>query len=309
MSALPFTGERFTPECVREMWYEHWHRYAFALPAMAGKRVLDCACGEGYGSAILAQRAASVAGVDLSAEAIAHARQRYGNVSNLQFHQGNALALPFADQSFDAVVSFETLEHLTEQEQLLAGFRRVLKDDGFLLISSPDKRVYSDLTGYQNEFHLKELYRDELLTLLTAQFPAIRVFGQKLMFQSTIIAEDGRLDRAALAFGEAGSSTISEQFALAPVYFIVACAAHESALPVLPGLHGFSDRGESVYRHYEHEIRKNMQAGQLLIERDQRIAALEAELSSVRAALAAIPPASPTTAAPKMPPFWRRWFG
>lgn len=306
MSALPFTGERFTPECVREMWYEHWHRYAFALPVLAGKRVLDCACGEGYGSAMLATRATLVDGVDLSAEAIAHAKARYGSAPNLQFHQGNALELPFADQQFDAVVSFETLEHLVEQEQLLAGFRRVLKQDGFLLISSPDKRVYSDLTGYQNEFHLKELYRDELLNLLQQYFPATRVFGQKLMFQSTIVAEDGGYERAALAFGAADRTEINEQFALDPVYFIVACAATESALPNLPGLHGFSDQNESVYRHYEHEIRKNMQAGQMLIERDQRIAILEAELAVAQRALAER--AVGSTPSAEALPFWRRWF-
>ena len=54
---LEFTGERFTPECVREIWYEHWHRYAFALPLARGRRVLDAACGEGYGSALLARDA------------------------------------------------------------------------------------------------------------------------------------------------------------------------------------------------------------------------------------------------------------
>ena len=54
-AALPFTGERFTPECVREIWYEHWHRYAFARRLGAGRRVLDAACGEGYGSALLAK--------------------------------------------------------------------------------------------------------------------------------------------------------------------------------------------------------------------------------------------------------------
>ena len=61
---LSFTGERFTPECVREIWYEHWHRYALAARYAAGRRVLDAACGEGYGSALLARHAKDVVGVD-----------------------------------------------------------------------------------------------------------------------------------------------------------------------------------------------------------------------------------------------------
>ena len=69
--SLPFTGERFTPECVREIWYEHWHRYAFARHLARSKRVLDAACGEGYGSAMLAPVAASVLGVDISHDAVA----------------------------------------------------------------------------------------------------------------------------------------------------------------------------------------------------------------------------------------------
>src|SRR5690625_2368849 len=65
-SALEFNGERFTPECVREMAYEHWHRYAWAAQVVAGKSVLDAACGEGYGSNLLAARARSVTGLDIS---------------------------------------------------------------------------------------------------------------------------------------------------------------------------------------------------------------------------------------------------
>ncbi|PJB71599.1 MAG: class I SAM-dependent methyltransferase, partial [Armatimonadetes bacterium CG_4_9_14_3_um_filter_66_14] len=84
MSNLPFTGERFTPECVREMWYEHYHRYAFARALVAGKSVADIACGEGYGAALLAQSASSVVGIDLSAEAINHAQQRYAAQTNLR---------------------------------------------------------------------------------------------------------------------------------------------------------------------------------------------------------------------------------
>ena len=138
---LDFTGERFTPECVREIRYEHFHRYAFARHFCEGAQVLDAACGEGYGAALLSASASSVVGVDISAEAIDHASQRYAKHPNLNFKQADVTHLPFADDSFDRVVSFETLEHLEEQEQLLSEFRRVLRPDGLLVISSPDKAI------------------------------------------------------------------------------------------------------------------------------------------------------------------------
>ena len=93
---LEFTGERFTPECVREIRYEHLHRYAFARELVAGKRVLDAACGEGYGAALLAGSAVAVTAVDRSAQAIGHARSRYG-ASNLDFREADCLELPFDD--------------------------------------------------------------------------------------------------------------------------------------------------------------------------------------------------------------------
>ena len=71
--ALHFDGERFVPECQREICYEHWHRYAFASQFAADLKVLDAACGEGYGAYLLAGSAAEVVGVDLSEEAVAHA--------------------------------------------------------------------------------------------------------------------------------------------------------------------------------------------------------------------------------------------
>lgn len=303
MSALPFTGERFTPECVREMWYEHWHRYALAAPILAGKRVLDAACGEGYGSRLLARSAAAVCGVDISAEAIGHARGRYGDCANLEFQVADCTALPFADASFDAIVSFETLEHLSAQDALLADFRRVLKPDGFLLISSPDKHVYSDLAGYRNEFHVKELYRDELLALIARHFPAHRLFGQKLAFQSVIWAQDQPIATAAVSTSSGPDLAPQATLTQAPVYFIVACAASADLLPSLPDLHLFGDQDESVYKHYEHEIRKNMQAGQIIQERDQRIAELEARIRD----FAARPDAHESAIKPKS--FWQRWFG
>ena len=71
---LEFSGERFTPECVREIWYEHIHRYAFAGELVRNKRVLDAACGEGYGAAHLARTARSVSAVDISETSISKSK-------------------------------------------------------------------------------------------------------------------------------------------------------------------------------------------------------------------------------------------
>ncbi|HVO89598.1 MAG TPA: class I SAM-dependent methyltransferase, partial [Casimicrobiaceae bacterium] len=114
--ALTFTGERFTPEVRGAIWYEHWHRYCAASRIAAGKRVVDAACGEGYGSLLLAGSAQSVVGVDIGAQAVEHARQRY-RAPNLRFECASVTALPLPDASVDVVVSFETIEHLAEQEE------------------------------------------------------------------------------------------------------------------------------------------------------------------------------------------------
>lgn len=273
---MEFTGERFTPECVREIWYEHWHRYAFARSLARGKRVLDAACGEGYGSAVLAAEATAVTGVDIDAQAIAHAQARYSGHANLRFLRSDVTALPFPDNAFDLVVSFETLEHLAQQERLLAEFARVLAADGVLVLSSPDKHTYSDLTGFRNEFHVRELYRDELVALLAPHFAHRRLFGQKLLFQSAIWSLDAAAQGHEAHVASAGGASLQAGLDYPPLYFIAVC----SRLPLPPGLPAlslFSDREESVYSHYNHEIRQNMAAG-------ARIAELEAEVERLRRA-------------------------
>jgi SAM-dependent methyltransferase len=299
---MEFTGERFVPECTREIWYEHWHRYQFACAVAAGKRVLDAACGEGYGSALLARTAQSVVGVDIDAVAVQHARARYGDQANLRFEQGDATALPAFATPFDLIVSFETLEHVAQQEQLVAGFARSLADDGLLIISSPDKRTYSDATGFRNEFHVRELYRDQFVALLGQHFPVVRLFGQKLLFQSAIWAESGAADGRAVTATVAPDG-VEAGLAYDPLYFIAVCAKRPLTA-ALPDLALFGDREESVYSHYNGEVRKNMAAG-------ARIAELEAGLEAVvreRDRLAAALERATSVAAPKAS-WWRRWLG
>jgi len=186
---LPWTGERFVPSCTGQLLYEHLHRYAVAAALADGKRVLDIACGEGYGSNLLAATAAKVIGVDIASEVIAHARQAYRK-ENLIFREGSCLNIPVEDHSIDLVVSFETIEHIDEPLAFLQEIKRVLAVDGALIMSSPDKAEYTDRTGATNPFHKRELYHEEFLLLLKQHFKRCRIGKQKLVAGSWIAADD-----------------------------------------------------------------------------------------------------------------------
>jgi SAM-dependent methyltransferase len=288
---LEFDGERFTPESVREIWYEHMHRYAFAGQFVRGKTVLDAACGEGYGSALLSRYANAVTGVDLSERAIEHARQRYP-LGNLEFHQGDCCRLSYEDQSFDCIVSFETIEHLEDQRKMLAEFERVLKPSGFLLISSPDKSVYSDEREFKNPHHVRELYADEFRDLLSGRFPVIRMFGQKLLFHSAIWPLESRSPgdpggRPSVHLQSQDGDGLREttEPVQKAMYLLAFCGSREDALPAVENaVRLFDDAEETVYRHYQHEIRKNMAAGAILAERDQALSEARAELDTCKIA-------------------------
>ena len=178
---MKFTGERFVPERVPEqMILEHLHRYHLAARLAAGREVLDAACGAGYGSAILAAQAVRVTGLDLSAETVAYASERYQSVTNVQYVQGSIAELPFADASFDMVVSFETIEHVPEELQyrFRSEIRRVLRPGGLLVMSSPDKHTYSELLHFDNEFHVREMYAPEFASFLQEVFPYTAFYRQ-----------------------------------------------------------------------------------------------------------------------------------
>jgi SAM-dependent methyltransferase len=172
---MEYTGERMVPEASDGLtFWEHVERYRFALEHVVGRRVLDIACGEGYGSAaILAAGAASVIGVDVSEEACLHARSKYG----LETRQGSAEAIPLAEGEVDVVVSFETIEHLHDVEGFIRECHRVLAPGGKLVISTPNLPVYHQRAP-DNPFHHHEMAREEFEALLGRHFHQLQMYGQ-----------------------------------------------------------------------------------------------------------------------------------
>ncbi|MEI9428625.1 methyltransferase domain-containing protein [Mesorhizobium sp. Cs1299R1N3] len=183
---MTFTGERFVPEEQGNIALEHLHRYLLASNLVAGKVVLDIASGEGYGSDLLAVHAKHVVGVDIASEAVEHARLRYKR-DNLEFKDGDCANIPLEDSSVDVIVSFETLEHHDQHERSFCEFKRVLKPGGFLVISSPDKKYYSDARNFNNKFHVKELYEDQFRQLIKQHFQNASFYSQRIVFGSLVL--------------------------------------------------------------------------------------------------------------------------
>jgi SAM-dependent methyltransferase len=186
---MQFTGEFYVPEQHGNIELEHVHRYLQATRIVAGKSVLDIACGEGYGSSLLAAAGATVTGVDISEEVIAHARARYPR-EGLSFLVGDCAAMPIADRSVDVVVSFETIEHHDQHDAMMREIKRVLRPDGCLLISTPDRLHYSIEPGSTNPFHVKELLEEEFKSLIRTHFRKAAFFGQRIAYGSAILSDE-----------------------------------------------------------------------------------------------------------------------
>jgi O-antigen biosynthesis protein len=185
---LEWTGERYVPQLRGTIALEHLHRYAFASYFLKGKEVLDIASGEGYGSDLLSKVAKSVNGVDVDELSVTHANRKYGT-TGLKFLAGDACSIPLEAQAVDAVVSFETLEHLEDHDAMLSEFKRVLKSGGLVIISSPEKHAYNQQNGHENPYHKKELDFQEFENLLKRHFKNVRIFGQYHLGGSAILPD------------------------------------------------------------------------------------------------------------------------
>lgn len=180
--------ERFVPEDQpgQLIEAEHQARYRWAANAAVGGEVLDAACGVGYGTAILARHGGDrTVGVDSSQEAIADAVARAGELA--EFFVGDLQDLPFDDASFDVVVCFEAIEHVFDRDRALDELRRVLRDGGLLLISSPNRRVFPP----GNPHHVYEYEPEELEDALRARFEQVMLYRQQTHLTSLIAGDRG----------------------------------------------------------------------------------------------------------------------
>jgi SAM-dependent methyltransferase len=171
---LQLTGERTLPDVPEEnYWYRrHLAVYEWIAERCAGKKVVDLACGEGYGSDLLASRAAEVIGVDANPEAHEHARLRYRR-PNLRFQRG--LVEDF-DERVDAVVFLQTIEHIHEPDRLL---ERIASAGEVAYISTPNRLTLAPPGAEKsdNPWHLREYDATEYRALLAAHFDRVELLG------------------------------------------------------------------------------------------------------------------------------------
>lgn len=189
--ALPLTGERTLPGVPAENYWFRRHEaaYRFALPHVAGRLVLEVGCGEGYGAALLAARAAQVTGIDYDARTVAHAAATY---SSARFLRGNLAALSVRSACVDVVATLQVIEHVWDHGEFLGECLRVLRPGGLLIVTTPNRLTFSPgLDAPVNPFHTKEFSAAELTALITGHGFAVAALhglhaGERL----------ARLDRA-----------------------------------------------------------------------------------------------------------------
>jgi len=271
---IEWTGERCVPWTGDlQVVYEHYHRYLLARLLVQGKRVLDLASGEGYGSALLAGKAAQVVALEIDPDSVAHSRETYV-LDNLEFVEGSMLDLSrLAAASFDVVTCFEALEHVTEHDELVAQVRRVLAPGGIFLTSTPDRLVYTEELHQHNPYHVRELSLAEFKDLLGTRFTNVRYWGQAVAVGSLIqpVDDDQPGGSNVFALGREGEDWV-DRGVYASTYYLA--AASDQELPPLPG--------QSVLVDVEFELVRNAQRA--ASER----ADAAAQLAEVRAAHAVL---------------------
>jgi 2-polyprenyl-3-methyl-5-hydroxy-6-metoxy-1,4-benzoquinol methylase len=286
-----FMRERYVPGTWSKLAeYEHMPRYALAKTLAAGRSVLDFGCGTGYGAAMMAETAAEVTGLDIDAAALAWAKASHHN-PRLSFRRHEDLGASLPGASFDLVTCFEMIEHVDHQTQkaAVAGIARLLKDDGLLLISTPNPDVTA-LYG-ANPYHLREMNEAEFRELLAPHFPYVHILRQ-YVHVGIAIGHDTAGEQLTTGFVASGAA------ATKPLAFIALCS--RQPLPDVPGrilfdqdtdyIAQFMHKANTLHKirleAYEQGARAHgltLRLEQITAERDARAEALHAKTNELRA--------------------------
>ncbi len=183
---MAVTIERFSQQAGwSPPWIRHEHigRYQWACTLIDGCRVIDAACGTGYGSKMMIDAGAlAVDAFDVSTEAVEEAKAVQGETETLRFATADVTKLPVDDHSCDAYVSFETIEHVDDDHALLAEAARVLKPGGKFICSTPNRNLLDPGTSIDdrpfNPFHVREYTPEEFEALLLTHFANVEYLGQ-----------------------------------------------------------------------------------------------------------------------------------
>lgn len=218
---LKDTGERMIPELHKgkNVYGAHIGRYQAGAEITEGKVVLDIACGSGYGTYLMAKKAKKVYGVDIDEQTIEYAKENYSG-NNIEYIVGDGVSIPLKDKSVDIVVSYETIEHIEKYDIFMKEVKRVLKDGGLFLLSTPNDVEY----GEGNHYHIHEFTYQELQDLVKQYFKFHKDYFQTLWLYSSILPLD--MQKSEWTKNVRTSSTI----ALNPeqsIYFFLICSDRE----------------------------------------------------------------------------------
>jgi SAM-dependent methyltransferase len=180
---MKVTTERHCPDAVRsieELIIHLLHLYAYSLVrayARPTDKVLEVGFGEGYGSSIVREWVREYHGVEISREAVAHASEKYAN-SQVAFHHYSGTVLPFRDNEFDLVISFQVIEHVGDTCAYLREIRRVSRKGATILIVTPN-RNHRLAEGEKpwNRYHVREYSPSELKGILLQELAEVELFG------------------------------------------------------------------------------------------------------------------------------------
>lgn len=219
-----FMRERYVPGTWSKLAeYEHLPRYAMAKTLAAGRTVLDFGSGTGYGAAIMVDVAAQVTGLDIDAAALAWAEKSHHN-PRLVFRRHDDLGASLPEKSFDFITCFEMIEHVDHatQKAAVASMARLLRDDGLLVISTPNPDVTA-LYG-ANPYHIREMTEAQFRELLAPHFPNIEILRQYVRVGIAIDHDGGG--------GAMTPGNLGEGAGAKPLAFLAVCS--RAALPALP---------------------------------------------------------------------------